>query len=130
MSVLSTQIAAALGVLNTAAGQTIEYRLGTSGSWIALSGGFLEQTDPQVIGYDDHNRAVVAPARAMLRVPSGRVHLVGGLVAKGSQVRHTLGTSVTVWAVVGATHHDAVSVYELGRGVAQSTGDPRGAMPQ
>jgi hypothetical protein len=131
LSVLATQISAALGALKSAAGQTLEYRLAVSGSWTALAAGsFLEQTDPQLIAYDEKNRAVMAPARAMLRVGSGQTHLIPGRVEKpGSQVRHTLGSAITQWAVVGATHHDAVSVYELQRSVVQSAGDPRGSMP-
>lgn len=130
-SLISSAMSTALGALATAAAQTLDYRLGTSGSWTSLAHAFLEQLDPQLVDYDENRRAVIAPARATLRVAAGQTRLVPGTVAKGcSMVRHTLGTSITEWSVVGAAHNDGLSVYELQRAVPQSAGDPRDGVPR
>jgi hypothetical protein len=130
MSLVSDAISTAIGTLNGALGQTIEYRAGISGSWTTLTTAVLIQGAPVLIGYDDQRRAIIAPSTARLKVATGATRLVSGTPTKpGYQVRHTLGANVTEWAVIAAAHSDAQSVYELARAVPQQAGDARGATP-
>lgn len=112
-------------------GQSLEYRNGVSGAWIALPDSFLEQGDPVIIDYDQNRRAVMAPAKATLRIAAGGPRLAAKPVAQGgSQVRHTLGSSITVYGIVGPSAGDAVGVYELQREAPIAVGDPHGGVPR
>ncbi len=129
MSLVSDAMANALGVLATGTAQALEYRVGISGSWTALSGAFLQPGPPEAMAFDDGRGLVMAPARARLEVPRTGPRLVAGTIAKpGAQVRHTVGASVTEWAIVGAAHTDGQSIYELARALPSVAGDVRGGL--
>lgn len=124
MTLIPAACASALSALATASGQTVQYRTTHAGVFAALSGAFLQQGAPVIVGYDDKRQAILAPQAARLKVPVGGVHLTPG--AGNAEVKDQTGT---VWAVVGVDHAVGQSIYELQRAIVQSEGPARGSVP-
>lgn len=125
MSLVSGAMASALSALSSAVGQSLSYTLlAKPQTWVALTGGLLQQSAPVVTSYDEKHMATLAPQTARLKVPVGGVHLTPG--AGNAMIKDQAGT---VWAVVGVSHANGQSIYELQRAPVQSQGDPRGSNP-
>lgn len=124
LSLVARAMSSALGVLASAVGQALRYRATTAGTFATLPGALLQQGAPVLIGYDERRNAIMAPMTARLKVPVGGVHLTPG--AANAQVKDQNGT---VWQVVGVSHANGQSIYELQRAIVSSQGDARGTVP-
>lgn len=124
MATIPTACATALAALARSSGQTVQYRTTHAGSFATLTGAFLQQGPPVIVGYDDKRNAILAPQSARLKVPFGGVHLTPG--AGNAEVKDQTGT---VWSVVGVDHAIGQSIYELQRAIVQSEGPARGSVP-
>lgn len=125
MSLVSDAMGSALSALSDAVGQTLQYSLlSKPPTWVALTGGLMQQGAPVVTSYDERHQATLAPQTARLKVAVGGVHLLPG--AGNALIKDQ---NAVVWAVVGVAHANGQSIYELQRAPNQSQGDPRGSNP-
>lgn len=94
----------ALGIL---ADSTLTYRLGTTGSWLAFTGGILNTDPPISLGYDEDEGGETQMQTGLLVC-----QFTSPTLSIGSQVKDYSGQG---WAVVGVDRSVSAVMYRLRR---------------